>query len=139
MDANGIKLVDLQNFETCPVWRYDEDDDLYFPVLTGKDLPEFERDVAIFVEYKTPSGIKFPGYIMGISKVFSLGLFCGGKTFYMNKNLPDLSAEQMSEFLECAGLTDLLSIKNLLPLEYVTKINHDEFQDFSGQFEMVLS
>ena len=136
MVTNGIKLVDLRDFETCPVWRYDEDDDLHFPVVQGKDLPDSERDVSIFVDCKTKSGHKFNGYIVGIGKIFSMGLFCADKTFYVNRNLLDLSFEQMRGFLECAGLSNLLTVENLFPLEYTTKINRDEFIDFSGQFEM---
>lgn len=139
MITNGIELIKLRDFETSPVWRFDEDCDLYFPVLQGRDLPESERDVSIFVECKSNFGHPFDGYIVGIDKVFSMGLFCGRKVFHLNKNLPELSAEQMKEFLVCAGLSDALNVKDLFPLTYTTQIKRDEFRDFSGQFEMAFN
>lgn len=66
MAVNGIKIVELHDFESCPVWRYDEDEDLYFPVRQEEDVPDSERDILIFVECKINSGHKFPGYIVGI-------------------------------------------------------------------------
>lgn len=139
MVTNGIELVEMRDFQFCPVWRYDEDMNLYFPVTEGKDLPESERDVSIFVECKANSGHTFSGYIVGISKIFSMGLFCKEKTFHLNKNLPDLSAEQIRAFLECANLTNALTAEKLFPLKYTTQIKRDEFRDFSGNFEMTLS
>ena len=136
MATNGINYVGSRDFTTCPIWRYDEGDDLYFPVMEGKDLPESERNVSILVECKTNSGHKFMGYIVGISKVFSMALFCAEKTFHINKNIPDLSAEQMMDFLKCVGLSESTTIQDLFPLEYATKIARSEFRDFSGRFEM---
>lgn len=136
MATNGIKLVDMRDFETCPIWRYDGDADLHFPVVHSRDLPDSERDVSILVDCKTKSGHKFNGYIVGVSKVFSMALFCEEKTFYLNKNLSDLSFEQMREFLECTGLSEFLTIDNLFPIGYTTKINRNDFVDFSGEFEM---
>jgi hypothetical protein len=134
--TNGIKIVEARDFKIFPVWRYDEDDDLYFPVLEGRDLPDSERDISILVDCTAKSGHQFNGYIVGIRKVFSMGLFCAEKTFYVNKNLSDLSFKQMQEFLECTGLSDDLNIDDLFPLKFTTKINRDEFIDFSGTFEM---
>jgi hypothetical protein len=130
------KLVTLQDFQSCPVWRYDEDDDLYHPVMRESDLPDSQRDVSIFAEFKTPGGHSFSGYVVGISRVFSVGLFCGDRTFHINKNIPDLSVEQVRELLACAGLDDVHTVGEFFPLEYRTLILRDEFVDFSGRFEI---
>jgi hypothetical protein len=139
LGANGIKFVRLQDFSVCPVWRYDEDDDLYYPVLQGKDLPISEKDVSIFVECKINTGHIFNGYIVGIGNVFSMGLFCDENIFYLNKNLPDLSCEQMQIFLKSTGLSSDVKVEQLLPITYATKINREEFLDFTGQFNMKFS
>lgn len=54
----------------------------------------------------------------------------------MNKNLPELTAEQMQAFLECAGLASILTIEDIFPLEYTTQITSDEVQGLSGRFDM---
>jgi hypothetical protein len=137
--TNGIKLVSLSEFLTCPIWRYDEDDDLYYAVNHGKDLPESERDISILVECKTNSGHKFMGYVVGIEKVFSMAIFFEEKTFHVNKNLPDLSAKQMKALLMCAGFPGKVTVEQLFPIEYTTQIMRSEFKEFSGKFEVKFS
>ncbi|WP_430444406.1 hypothetical protein [Sphingorhabdus contaminans] len=86
------------DFFECPIWRYDYDDDLYYPVLETDDLPESEQDLTIRAIFTTPSGKKIDGYVVGISRVFSIGLFGEDRFFYVNKNLGPESREWMNEF-----------------------------------------
>jgi hypothetical protein len=122
------------DFRACPIWRYDQDDELYHPVVAGKDLPESERDVSIYARFQTPAGFEFDGYVVGIERVFSIGLFAGDQVFQCNKNLKDLSLEQVRRFLAATGRIG--SSETFFPLRYTTSINGSSYRDFSGQFHL---
>lgn len=124
------------DFKDCPIWRYDEDADGYFPVRGESDLPERVRDLSLRAEFTTPGGNVFEGYVVGVENVFSIGLFGNERIYHLNKNLPDLSQEQAEEFFVESGLTSQLSYEALFPLRYETKWGGPMFNDFSGVFEM---
>ena len=124
------------DFKDCPVWRYDEDADGYFPVWGEDDLPERVRDLSLQADFTTPAGKALTGYIVGVENVFSIGLFFNERVYHFNKNLCDLSREQAEEFLTESGLAGELSYETLFPLRYETKWGGTTFNDFTGVFEM---
>ncbi|MBX9432001.1 hypothetical protein ACI2VK_08010 [Ralstonia nicotianae] len=136
MVIEAKKVATPSDFSACPIWRYDDEDDLYHPVLTADELPESERLLSIRARFVTPNGQSFDGYVVGIERVFSIGLFGGGQVFHVNKNLPDLSEKQLQAFLQTQPGPEALSTKALFPLSYTTTINREPFADFSGKFEM---
>lgn len=136
MATNGVKLIGPQGFKESSIWRFDEDADLYYPVLSPDDIPESERDLSILAEFTLPSGATASGYVVGISRVFSLGLFCNGRTFHVNKNLKDLSIKQVEQFLSCMGLSDVHA-QEVFPLAFKTNINRAEFNEMEGIFNLI--
>lgn len=124
------------DFEECPIWRYDEDTDSYFPVKNQDDLPERVRDLSLRSEFKTLEGKTLIGYIVGVESIFSIGIFFNERIYHFNKNLPDLSREQAEAFLAESGLSSELSFETLFPLRYETKWGGETFNDFAGVFEM---
>lgn len=124
------------DFFACPIWRYDEEDDLYHPVLDEGEIPESERDLSIRAIFTTPSGNKLDGYVVGISKIFSIGLFSHDRLYHANKNLGPESKEWMEEYVSKRPEMGLNSWKDLFPLRYTTQINRDGYRDFSGTFDL---
>jgi hypothetical protein len=129
------KVLAPQDFSACAIWRYDDDDDLYHPVITPDHLPESERVLSIRATFTTPGGKSFPGYVVGIERIFSFGLFGGDRVFHVNMNLPDLSAKQLEAFLQVQAGESGQTVESLFPLGYVSEINQEPFVDFSGRFE----
>lgn len=136
MGIEAKNVTAPSDFLACPLWRYDDEDDLYHPVLTASELPESERLLSIRAKFTAPNGELFDGYVVGIERVFSIGLFGGERVFHVNKNLPDLSERQLHAFLQTQPRLEGLPVGALFPLRYVTTINNDPFSDFSGSFEL---
>ncbi|ADX46597.1 hypothetical protein Acav_2688 [Paracidovorax avenae ATCC 19860] len=103
--------------------------------MIGNELPESERALSTRAAFTAPDGKSFDGYVVGIERVFSFGLFGGGRTFHVNMNLADLSRKQLKAFLETQPGMAGVSVEALFPLEFRTKINKDPFVDFGGRFE----
>jgi hypothetical protein len=130
------KMKTPTDFFACPIWRYDEDDDVYYPVLEEKEIPEFEHDLRIRAVFTTPSGQKLDGYVVGISRVFSMGLFGREQVFNVNKNLKQLSEENMRALMADRPELGLKAVSDIFPLKYVTQIQRPGYRDFSGVFDL---
>jgi hypothetical protein len=137
IEIQSKKLPTSSDFFVCPIWRYDEDDDLYHPVSTEDEIPESERDLSIRAVFTTPSGAKIDGYVVGISRVFSIALFGSNGFFHANLNLGPESQQWMREFLADRIDLKISSPKEMFPLQYTTQINRVGYRDFSGIFDLV--
>lgn len=133
--SDGVRQIGARLFDICPLWFYSEESDLYFPVMEADQLPESERDLSISATFSFPNGLQLRGYIVGVSNIFSVGLFCGDKTFHLNKNLKDLSAKQLNGLFSCMGPTQLRP-ERLMPLSFRTRINRAGFREVEGEFDL---
>lgn len=130
------KLTTPSDFFSCPVWRYDDEDDLYHPVLEENDIPESERDLSFRAIFTTPAGKKLDGYVVGISRVFSIGLFGGDRFYHANKNLGPESRVWMEEYVSNQPEIGINSWQDLFPLQYTTQMMREGYRDFSGIFDL---
>ena len=136
MENNFKVVLQPSDFDVCPVWRFDEDADAYFPVRNANELPEQVRDLRIASEFITRSGQKFQGYISGVDKVSSIGLFVDAQTYHANKNLYQPSRAQMIEFIAASRLDATLTFESMFPLHFETRWENEIFKNFTGIFEM---
>ena len=136
METNGKGNLSPSDFDSCPVWKYDEGSDLFYPVSGEKDLPELTRDLIIRAVFTTPGGDRFEGYIVGVERVFSMALFLGGRVYHVNRNMPGPSREQIDEFLSNKGGASTLTFDSMFPLRFETSWESETFANFSGVFEM---
>lgn len=134
MDINGKNNLAPADFDLCPAWKYDEDSDLFYPVRREEDLPELARDLSIRAQFVAPTGDRFDGYIVGVERVFSLGLFFDGRVYHVNKNMPGASKEQVDELLLRMGKS--LDFESMFPLSFETRWETEVFSNFSGVFGM---
>ncbi|HEY4145305.1 hypothetical protein [Pinirhizobacter sp.] len=135
MTTDAKKVLAAQEFLACAIWCFDDEDDLYHPVVRVDQLPESERMLSIRATFTTPQGKSFSGYVVGIERVFSFGLFGGDRVFHVNMNLHDLSTKQLDAFLQSRPDMAGQTVESLFPLSYVSTINQEPFVDFSGRFE----
>jgi hypothetical protein len=134
--TDAKKVLAPQDFSACAIWRFDDEDDLYHPVANAAELPESERVLSIRATFTTPEGKSFPGYVVGIERIFSFALFGGDRVFHVNMNLPDLSLKQLGAFLQTQATEAEQTVESLFPLSFASAINEAPFVDFSGQFDL---
>jgi hypothetical protein len=130
------RLASPADFMACPIWRYDDEDDLYHPILEPDQLPESERDLSTRALFVTPGNKRIDGYVVGISRVFSIALFGGDRLFHVNKNMKKLSEENIQRFIIERPEYGLVSAADIFPLGYSTQIFRPGYRDFSGVFDI---
>lgn len=133
---NGIKLPLEEHYNTFPMWRYNDENNLYYPIISPDEFPEDSRDLSIKTTFISPIGIIFHGYIVGVKNIFSIGVFINNKTFHFNKNVPELSLEQFNDFIKELNLNKEIIISDIFPLQYKTEINLANYKDISGTFDV---
>ena len=136
MKGEGVSCPDLGSYRACSMWRYDESDDVYYPVWSPNDLPESESDLSTYARFTFPNGKVCDGYVVGVKRVFSIGLFGAGTMFFFNQSLPDLSAKQATMFLEKVGGLEIYNVQDLFPLTYRTNVSQEGFLEVDGVFNM---
>jgi hypothetical protein len=136
MSIKAKKTTCPSDFFECPLWRYDDSDDLYHPVETPDDLPESERELSTRAIFTTPSGKRLDGYVVGISRVFSIGLFSESRLYHANKNLKPETGKWMQDFVRARPDLDIAQWDELFPLKYETQIRRAGYRDFAGTFDL---
>ncbi|NWB46395.1 hypothetical protein [Pseudomonas gingeri] len=134
MDAEEHVIV--SDFLKFPLWRYDEESDSYSPVLFPDELPESQWDLTIRAEFSFVNGKNCKGYIIGLEDIYCVALFGGGRTFFLNKNLPELSVEQALAFMETMSDFGFLDVRDMVPLKYRTTIEMEPYLEVEGVFDM---
>jgi hypothetical protein len=130
------KVAVRSDFAQCSLWRRDEHDDLVYPVVSEKDIPENDRDLLIRAKFTTPSGDAFDGYIVGFSRVFAISIFVGDLKFGLNKNAYTLVRATVQKILDAAQPPFTQTVEDFFPLKYQTAIDRQGFREFTGTFDV---
>lgn len=75
-----------------PLWKYEELDNNYSPVLNAEDIPQKVSNLRISATFKTPTGHKLTGYVIGT--IYTIVILIDDEEFIFNRNTPDLSKEE---------------------------------------------
>jgi hypothetical protein len=129
------ELLTPSDFMSCPVWAYDEDQEVYREVRELDDLRGGLYDLHIKAVFTTPGGVELAGEVVGVENVFAIGLFAGDEVVMVNRNMHSDSREQVARFLALSGLASTLSFDMLFPLRYRSAWGGELFADFEGVFE----
>ena len=138
---NGVELLEQRHLNECPLWRDDQDKDLYFPVRSPDEMPENPGDLLIKSDFFTPNKMRFSGYIKGINKgidkLLYINIFYNGKSFGFNYNLPDLCHEHLNELIAVLPEGMAKDKDDLFPLRYETKFDWEDqgYKNFWGHFD----
>lgn len=131
------ELLTPADFASCPVWVYDEHEEVYRPVRALDDLRGGGLyDLCIKAVFTTPGGVELFGQVVGVENVFAIGLFAGEEVVLINRNMRARSREQVAKFLAISGLAATLSLDTLFPLRYRSAWGGELFADFEGVFEL---
>ena len=136
MKDKGKNNLIPSDFHSCPVWKYDEDSDLFYPVGGESDLPDLARDLKIRAVFMAPTGEVLEGYVVGVDRIFSMGLFLGDRVYHLNKNLRGPSRDQVEEYLAKKFPKSNLTYDGMFPLHFETRWDSVGFVNFSGVFDM---
>lgn len=127
------KYLTEVDFDSHPIWKWDDRDDSFRPISSPNDFPELARDIYLKAYFVTPKKTELKGYIIGVWRVFSMGIFINGKQYIFNYNLPARANSHLDDLI----LKRIVTNKDeLFPLKYKTDIAQAGMTDFSGTFDV---
>jgi hypothetical protein len=143
VNKQGIRYTRKEDFDACAIWYYEEESDLYYPITSPDEIPDYAdpRDLTVKALFHTPSGSVFDGYIVlprdTESKVFSIGIFVNERQFFFNNNLPGPSKEQLEDMIKELNSGNFRSEKDVFPVRYETNFSFEGYNNnnFQGMFD----
>lgn len=138
MTNDGVNSLQENHFDEFQIWYFNEDNDLYYPASFPDQIPEYlnPRDLRIKAIFETPSAISFKGYIVGIERIFSIGIFLHQKKFQFNSNLIDLSLNEMNQLIQEMSCNRLKNKRDVFPVKFKTCFEFKNYNNFSGEFKL---
>ena len=127
-----ISASDLKNY---PLWKYNDEGDLLYPVLSVKDLPNDSFDLIVRAKFTTSNGIKLFGYIVGVRSIFSIAVYLNNQRYGFNKNLLDRCAENIRKLRMI--LKHDIDMSDFSPLKFTTDISIEGFSNIDGEFDLL--
>ncbi|QZI68008.1 hypothetical protein K5F93_16300 [Pseudomonas protegens] len=136
MSSNAKECPGAADYQEYSMWKYDGESDLYYPVLSPKELPDEESCLTIHSSFTLPNGKEIEGYIVGVERVFSMGFFGKDNVFFINKNMPGASIEQIESLLAIQPSLEVKRAFDIFPLMYRTLIDLEGFSNVTGTFDI---
>ncbi len=131
----GKEETSIDDFVEHPVWRYDLDRDMYFPLLTLDTLINSADELHFFAKFITPQGYELRGSIAGKGDT-AIAIFQNGRWYAANKRLRQASMDQLDALVRDSANWSIKNGKELLPLQFTTTINKGPYIDWSGIFNI---
>lgn len=133
--SQGKSYLTLRELEQHSIWKFNDIDDLNYPVNCTEDFPENNLDLRIRTKFTTPSGLEFLGCIVGVKNIYSIAIYVRDQIFYFNRNLPGDYQKTLEKLGETLGRK--LTISDFSPLKYVTDIDLEDFRNIEGEFDLL--
>lgn len=130
----GKSYLTEQDFKEYSIWKFNDADDLTYPISGPEDFPNDDRDLRIRAEFVTTTGIKLKGSIGGLFNIFCIVIYAGDKIFYFNKNLLKDCIKNIEKLGEIVGKK--LTLADFSPLRYKTTIDLGNFKNIRGEFDL---
>ncbi len=131
----GKTYLTSKDLKKHSIWKFNDIDDLIYPITCREDFPENSFDLKIRTKFITPSGIELFGYIVGIKDVYTITLYVENLIINFNRNLPQDYQKDLSELSKALGRA--LTIKDFSPLKYRTDIDLEGFRNIEGEFDLL--
>jgi hypothetical protein len=131
----STKDLTEMHFDAFPLWRYDENDNLYYAISSLDEVPEEAYNFFIRAEFVTPKGFTLKGYLVSITKNYCIGVFYNGKEFLFNKNAIDNSIERIDKLIAEISSPEIKAPFDIFPLKYTTTIRLPGYRELSGEFD----
>lgn len=131
----GKAYLTLHDLNSYSIWKFNDLDDLTYPVTCAEDFPEVAFDLRIRVKFFTPKGIELMGYIVGVKNIYSIAIFIGDQKFRFNRNLPGDYPKTLEKLSKALGRKLLIS--DFSPLKYKTDIDLEGFRNIEGEFDLL--
>jgi len=120
-----------EQFERCPIWKWDDAMEGYLPVAHSDPLPKDQGTLFIRARFAAASGEQFTGYLVGLGSFYAAGLFVKDEEFILNLNLPDLMEADVARIKE---LLDNPALR-MFPLKYQDDIGFQHSPPLIGVLE----
>lgn len=131
----GKTYLTLEDLNQHSVWRFNDIDDLVYPVTCAEDFPKGQYDLLVRAIFTAASGIELFGYLVGIKNIFSIAILCKGQEFYFNRNLPGDYTKTLQALNKAIG--QQLAIQDFSPLKYITDIDLEGFKNIEGELDLL--
>lgn len=127
-----LTFNDLKEFS---IWKFNDVDDLMYPIITKEDSPDDIFDLRIRTKFYTEFGLELLGYMVGFGDIYCIAIFAGDKKFHFNRNCPEYYEKNLNEMSDILGKK--LTLSNFSPLKYVTDIDFPGIENFDGEFDLL--
>ncbi len=134
-DKKEIRRLTESCFDTFSMWRLDDENIIYYPVHSLEEIPDDIFSFYVRAEFTSPAGIKFKGYLTGITKYYSMGIYFNNKRYIFNKNLYKESYEDIKEIITLINSPRIKKVSDIFPLRYRTNINMLGIRELEGTFD----
>lgn len=131
----GKQEITWSDLESCPVWHFDPDTELFRPLKSLNDPIGSIDELHFRAVFTAPSGQEFSGSIAGDTGT-AIGIFRNGRWYAVNKNWRQTSLDQLSRLVEDSSDLSISDAKQLLPLRYETRIEREPFIEQAGLFDL---
>jgi hypothetical protein len=125
----------LQDLKQHSIWKFNDVDDLTYPVISAEDFPENSFDLKIRSKFFTPTGIELLGYIVGVKNIYTITLYVRDMIINFNRNLPQYYQQDLDKLATVLG--HKLTIFDFSPLKYITDIDLEGFRNIEGEFDLL--
>ena len=136
IDMNqGVEYLSKKEIDSFPFWGFNEIDDLIYPISDFKNIPGNFVTLYLRSSFTTQNGVVLEGYTIGVKNIFCIVICTESQTYVINKNfLEDC-------FVEIKKISSEFKIKitpqDFSPVYYKTTVNLSEFENFSGEFNLL--
>ncbi len=117
------------------MWRCEDEKIIYYPVHTLDEIPEEAYNFFVRAEFISPSGIKFKGFLVSVTRYYCMGLFYKNKDYMFNKNLFKECYSRTKEIITLVDSPKVKRISDIFPLKYKTTIHMPGIRELEGSFD----
>ena len=82
----GKPYLEKKDITKYSIWKVDDRDDLYYPVLSREDIPGDLYELIIRGKFRTKGGKEFFGSIVGVKHIHCIAIYVKGEKLFLNKN-----------------------------------------------------
>ncbi len=132
---NGTRSLTEACFDAFLMWRCEDEKIIYYPVLSLEEIPDKPFNFFVRAEFVSPSGIKFKGYLVSVTRYYCMGLYYYNKEYMFNKNMFKECCSRTTEIVTLINSPKIKRISDIFPLKYRTNINMPDIRELDGAFD----
>lgn len=135
MRSEGKVELSLSDFETNPVWYFDDEADRHFPIETLNEPVQSIDHFRFRAEFTNAAGDFFEGCISGLGDAAN-SFFRNGRWYTVNRDWLTASRAQIQALIDDTPALRAKSPQTFFPVAFKTRIEREPFVEQSGLFDL---